>query len=192
MRTNVTKVTAAYAISRTSQKVAYFGNEKIKTFFSFQTDFLKWQITYRHTYITCPGVYSRGSKRAKYVIPIHTNIITLKKKRLQYRLYSSKSGRGKTSSSAAECSNFTYSPPRLVLSLYGGIFLRLYRDQYMRLTTHCIAVQRSRISGTVPPLPQYVCLKMEPACSPETPEPSHQTTLRHNERYLFSKVWITY
>jgi len=35
MRTNVTKVTAAYASSRTTLKVAYFGNEEIKIFFSY-------------------------------------------------------------------------------------------------------------------------------------------------------------
>ena len=31
----------------------------------------------------CPDFYGRDSKRAKYVIPIHTNIITLKTKLLQ-------------------------------------------------------------------------------------------------------------
>ena len=60
--------------------------EKIKFF--FYTDFLlKGQITYRYTWIACPDVSFRDSKRVKYIIPIHTNIITLKAKRLQYRLY---------------------------------------------------------------------------------------------------------
>jgi hypothetical protein len=88
MRSNVTKVTAAYAISRTTPKVAYFGVREDKTFFfSFHTDFLlKGQMTYRYTCIVCPDISSRDSKRAKHVIPIHTNIITLETKRLQFRL----------------------------------------------------------------------------------------------------------
>jgi len=85
-RSNVTKVTAAYAISRTTRKVAYFGIREDKTF--FYTDFLlKGQITHRYTWIARPDVSCRDSKRVKYMIPIHTNIITLKAKRLQYRLY---------------------------------------------------------------------------------------------------------
>ena len=89
IRTNVTNVTAAYAISQTTEKLLISVYEKIKTFFfSFQTDFLlKWQITYRYTCIACPDVYSRDSKRTKYIIPIHINIITLKMQCLQYRLY---------------------------------------------------------------------------------------------------------
>ena len=85
MRSNVTKVTAAYAISRTTPKVAYFCIREDKTFFSFHTDFLlKGQMTYGYTCIVCPDVSSRDSKRAKHVIPIHTNIITLETKRLPY------------------------------------------------------------------------------------------------------------
>ena len=67
MQTNMTRVTCAYAVWRTTQKVAYFGIREDKNFFSFQTDFLlKWQISYRYICIACPHVYSRDSKRAKY------------------------------------------------------------------------------------------------------------------------------
>jgi len=46
----MTKVTAAYAISRTTRKVAYIDVREDKNIFSFQKHFLlKWQITYRYT-----------------------------------------------------------------------------------------------------------------------------------------------
>jgi len=47
VRTNATKVTAAYTVLRTTRKVAYFSiQEDTNIFFlSFQTDFLlKWQL----------------------------------------------------------------------------------------------------------------------------------------------------
>ena len=174
----MTKVTAAYAIWRTTQKVAYFGIREDKNIFFFFSDKFSFKLTtYRYTCIACPDVYmySRDSKRTQYVIHIHTNIITTKTKLLQFRLY---------------CHTYVYifgvrnwlptrifrclirkkqekflcrkmfrpylQPTQTRISFVWGIFLRLYRDRYMRITTHCIVVQRSRITGTVPPLPQYV------------------------------------
>ena len=88
----MTKVTAAYVISRTTRKVAYIDMREDKNIFFFSEKF-SFKMTDNlqiptYTCITCPDVYSRDSKRAKHVILIHNNIITLKTKLLQFCLYS--------------------------------------------------------------------------------------------------------
>jgi len=49
-----------------------------------------------------------------------------------------------------------WGPPRLLSNGYQGLFTRGWSGRGAKLTTHLHLLPRSKISGTIPPLPQYV------------------------------------